>query len=324
MTDVLVLNEHEVEELLDMEGCIAAMEQALSSLARGEVHLPLRPVVRPPGANSFLGLMPVHRGGGQPLYGLKTVAVFPDNPSRGLDSHQGTVTLYDGETGQLRAVMNASPITAIRTAGCSAVATRLLARDDARELAVIGAGHQARPHIEAIGHVRDLARIRIVSRSAENAERLAAQFENADVAGSVEEAVRNADVVITVTNSAEPVLKRDWLKDGVHINAVGACFPNARELDSATVAVSSFFVDRRESAENEAGDYLLALKEGVIAADHIRGEIGELLVGETSGRTSAEEITVFESLGLAVEDLFAAEYLVRRARETGRGTTVDF
>ena len=139
-----------------------------------------------------------------------------------------------------------------------------------------------------------------------------------------EEAVRDADVVVTVTNSAEPVLKRKWLKDGVHINAVGACFPNARELDSATVAASSFFVDRRESAENEAGDYLLALKEGVIAADHIRGEIGELLVGETSGRTSAEEITVFESLGLAVEDLFAAEYLVRRAREAGRGTTVDF
>jgi ornithine cyclodeaminase/alanine dehydrogenase-like protein (mu-crystallin family) len=324
MTELLVLNEHEVEELLDMEGCIAAMEEALSSLARGEVFLPLRPKVKPPDVNNFLGLMPAHRGGDVPMYGLKTVAIFPDNPSRGLDPHQGTVTLYSGQTGQVLAVMNASPITAIRTAACSAVATRLLAREDARELAVIGAGHQARPHIEAMGLVRDLDRVRIAARTAAHAEKLAAQFENAEAASSAEEAMRGADIVVTVTNSAEPVVERGWLKDGVHINAVGACLPTFRELDSETVADSAFFVDRRESAVNEAGDYIIPLGEGAIRDGHIRAEIGELLIGAAAGRTSDTEITVFESQGLAVEDLFAAEYLVRRAEETGRGTTVEF
>jgi len=321
---MLVLNDHEVRELLDMDGCIAAMTEALAGLARGEFHLPLRPVVRPPGRSDLLGLMPTHRGGSRPLYALKTVAIFPDNPSRGLDPHQGTVTLFDGETGATLAVMNASPITAIRTAACSAVATRLLARDDARELAVIGAGHQAAPHVEAMRAVRPFERIRIASRNPEHARRLAATIDGVEAAGSVEEAVSGADVVVTVTSAAEPVVRREWLRPGAHVNAVGACFPHARELDSATVAESSFFVDRRESAENEAGDYLLALADGAIAPGHIKAEIGDVLVGAHPGRTSPDELTVFESLGLAVEDLAAAEYLLARARATGRGTEVDF
>jgi ornithine cyclodeaminase/alanine dehydrogenase-like protein (mu-crystallin family) len=321
---VLVLNAAEVEELLDMEGCIEAMTEALAALARGQFHLPLRPLVRPPDSPGLLGLMPTHRGGDRPLFALKTVAIFPDNSSRGLDPHQGCVTLYSGETGELLAVMNASPITAIRTAACSGVATRLLAREDARELAVVGAGHQAHPHVEAMLAVRDFDRIRIASRTPEHAERLAADFANAEASASVEEAVRGADVVVTVTSSAEPVLRREWLKAGAHVNAVGSCFPTMRELDSATVADSSYFVDRRESAVNEAGDYLLALEEGAIGPDHIRAEIGEILIGAHPGRTSPDELTVFESLGLAVEDLAAAEYLMRRAAETGRGTTVEF
>jgi ornithine cyclodeaminase len=321
---VLVLNATEVEELLDMEGCIAAMEQALSALARGEFHLPLRPVIRPPGADSLLGLMPTYRGGDQSLYALKTVAVFPGNAARGLDPHQGSVTLHSGDTGELLAVMNASLITSIRTAACSAVATRLLAREDARELAVVGAGHQAPPHVEAMLAVRPFERIRIASRNPEHAERLAGRFPQAKASPSVEEAVRGADVVVTVTSSAEPVLERDWLKAGAHVNAVGACFPTTRELDAATVADSSFFVDRRESAENEAGDYLLALEDGAIEPGHIRAEIGEILTGAHPGRTFPDELTVFESLGLAVEDLAAAEYLLRRADETGRGTRLEF
>jgi ornithine cyclodeaminase/alanine dehydrogenase-like protein (mu-crystallin family) len=320
---VLVLNARDVEELLDMEGCIDAMAGALAGLARGEFHLPLRPVVRPPGSPGFLGLMPTHRGGERPLFALKTVAIFPDNPSRGLDPHQGCVTLYSGETGELLAVMNASPITAIRTAACSAVATRLLAREDARELAIVGAGHQAPPHVEAMLAVRPFERIRIASRNPEHARRLAARYAEAE-ATSVEEAVRGADVIVTVTSSAEPVLRREWLKPGAHVNAVGACFPTTRELDSDTVAGSSFFVDRRESAVNEAGDYLLALEEGAIGPEHIRAEIGDVLVGAHPGRSSPDELTVFESLGLAVEDLAAAEYLLERARETGRGTKVEF
>jgi ornithine cyclodeaminase/alanine dehydrogenase-like protein (mu-crystallin family) len=320
----LVLNQHEVEELLDMEGCIGAMEEALSSLARGELHLPLRTIVRPPGRDDLLGLMPSHRGGSNPLYALKTVGVFADNPSRGLDPHQGTVTLYDGETGSLVAVVNATPITAIRTAACSAVATKLLAREGARIVAMIGAGHQAKAHLAAMQAIADFDEIRITSRNGDHSHTLAAEAPNGRAVASAEEAVRGADVVVTVTSSPEPVLRREWLQPGAHLNAVGACFPHTRELDSATVADSAFFVDRRESAENESGDYLIPLQEGAIGPGHIRAEIGDVLIGSQPGRTSDDEITVFDSLGIAVEDLFATEYVVRRAREAGRGAELEF
>jgi ornithine cyclodeaminase len=267
--------------------------------------------------------MPSHRAGETPLYALKTVAVVPTNADRGLDPHQGTVTLYDGTTGETRAVMNASAITAIRTAACSAVATRLLARPGARVAAMIGAGHQAKAHLEAM-RTLGFEEIRITSRNPAHASALAASDGKATAVESVQEAVRGADVVVTVTSSAEPVLRRDWLAAGAHVNAVGSCFPNTRELDTATVADSSFFVDRRESAENEAGDFLIPLGEGAVGSDHIRAEIGDVLVGAAEGRTQDDELTVFESLGIAVEDLFAAEYVVRRAREVGAGTELDF
>jgi len=320
---LLVLNQQEVEELLDMEGCIEAMAEALSSLARGEVHVPLRAVVKPPSEDTFIGLMPAHRGGGVPLYSLKTVCVMPDNPQRGLDAHQGTVTLFDGETGETRAIMNASAITAIRTAAVSAVATRLLAREDARELGILGAGVQARSHLEALRLVRDFDRVRIYAPTAEHARVLAGES-GAEAVGSAEEAVRDADVVVTATSSVEPVLERKWLKQGAHLNVIGGRPPTMRELDVATVADSAFYTDKRESAENEAHDYRDALEAGAIGSDHIRGEIGEVLIGSAPGRQSPEELTVFRSLGLAVEDLAAAEYVVRRARERGAGVEVDF
>ena len=320
---VLVLSQEEVERLLDMEGCIEAMADALASLARGEVHVPLRFLVKPADEPSLIGLMPAHRAGDSPLYSLKTVCVFPDNPKRGLDAHQGTVTLFDGETGEVRALMNASAITAIRTAAVSAVATRLLARDDVRELGVLGAGVQARSHLEALRLVRDFDRVRIYSPTAEHAL-LLAQEAGAEAVGSAEEAVRGADVVVTATSSSEPVLEREWLKQGAHVNAVGGRPPVMRELDTATIADSSFFVDRRESAEAEAGDYREALESGAIGSGHIKAEIGEVLIGAAPGRTTPNELTVFRSLGLAVEDLAAAEYVVRRARETGAGTEVAF
>src|SRR5215207_11710068 len=187
---MLVLTQEEVERLLDMEGCIGAMEGALAALARGEVHVPLRFVMRPGDEPSLLGLMPAHRAGDTPLYSLKTVAVFPDNPKRGLDAHQGTVTLFDGETGEVRVLMNASAITAIRTAAVSAVATRLLARDDARTLGILGAGVQAGSHLEALRLVRDFDRVRVYSPTRAHAERM-----GVEVAGSAEEAARDADVV---------------------------------------------------------------------------------------------------------------------------------
>jgi ornithine cyclodeaminase/alanine dehydrogenase-like protein (mu-crystallin family) len=220
--------------------------------------------------------------------------------------------------------MNATPITAIRTAAVSGVATRRLAREDARELAIVGAGHQSHPHIAAMLEARPFERIRIASRSYESARRLADEWPIATAVETAEEAVRVADVVCTVTSSPDPVVLGEWLRPGAHINAVGACFPHMRELDSAAVAGGSLFVDRRESAENEAGDYLLALTEGAITEDHIKAELGEVLAGSARGRTSDDQITIFESLGLAVEDLAAAEYLERRARETNTGTTLEF
>ncbi len=322
MTKILILNEHEVEHLLTMRECIGVMEEALASLARGEVTNPLRNVVRASGASGFLGLMPAFRGGKTPLYALKEVCVFPGNPARGLDTHLGAVLLHSGETGQLMAVMNASAITAIRTAAVSAVATRLLAREEARSLAIIGAGVQGRTHLEAIPLVRDIDDIRIVSRTRGKAEALAGK--GVRVVESVEEAVRGADIIVTATSSREPVIKREWIADGAHINAIGSSIAAARELDGATVAAASLFVDRRESTVNESGDYLSALREGDIGDDHIRGEIGDILIGKTRGRRSAKEITLFKSLGLAVEDLASAEFLFEKARRLGEGLSIDF
>ena len=320
---VLVLNQQEVEELLDMEGCIEAMAGALAALASGEVDQPLRSVFSPPGDSTLIGLMPAHRAGDRPLYSLKTVCVFPDNPKRGLDAHQGTVTLFDGETGEVRALLNASAVTAIRTAAVSGVATRLLARPDAATLGILGAGVQARSHVDAMRAVRDFERVVVYSPTPGHAQALADEV-GAEVGASAEAAMRGADVVVTVTNATEPVLERAWLEPGTHVNAVGGRPPRMVELDSATIADSGFYVDRRESTENEAGDYLRAREEGAIGPDHIRAEIGEVLVGAGPGRRDDQEITVFRSMGLAVEDLAAAEYVLGRARETGAGTTVEF
>jgi len=301
---LLVLNEHDVEELLTMEECIAAMEDALAALARGEVHNPLRQAIRAPGAPGLLGLMPSWR---EPYYALKEVCVFPGNPKRGLDTHLGAVILHSGETGAPLAIMNASAITAIRTAAVSAVATKLLAREDASVLAILGTGVQAKSHQRAIPLVRSIQEIRMCGRS-----------------GNAEEAVRGADIIVTATSSREPVLKREWISPGAHINAVGSSIAAARELDAATVAASSLFVDRRESTVNESGDYLFALREGAITEAHIKAEIGEILTGAAEGRTSRDEITLFKSLGLAIEDLASAALLFEKAKREGRGAWVEF
>jgi ornithine cyclodeaminase/alanine dehydrogenase-like protein (mu-crystallin family) len=319
---VLVLNQQEVEQLLDMSGCIGAMEAALSALARGEMSMPLRTLFAPD-ERSLIGLMPSHRAGTEPLYALKTVCVVPENPRRGLDAHQGTVVLFDGETGETRALLNASAVTAIRTAAVSAVATRLLAREDVRVLGILGAGVQARSHAEAMRAVRDFERVLLWSPTREHA-RACAEEVGADVAGSAQEVVEGAHVLVAATNATEPVLQRSWLRAGTHVNSVGGRPPRMTELDVATIAESAFFVDRRESTETEAGDYQRAREEGAIGADHIRAEIGEVAIGAKPGRRSDDEITVFRSMGLAVEDLAAAEYVVRRAREEGAGTRVEF
>lgn len=320
---LLVLGAREVEELLDMRQCIAAMTDVLAALARDELFQPLRQIMQPPGAETLIATMPAHRGGAAPLYALKEIVIAPGNPARGLDSHQGGVLLHDGVTGELVALLNASPITAIRTAAVSAVATRALARPDARVVAVLGAGVQARAHVEAMRAVLDDPEIRIWSRTADNARAIADEL-GATAAASAEQALAGADVICTVTTSREPILRREWLSDGAHVNAVGSSSPTARELDSATVASAALFVDRRESALHESGDYLIPLGEGAITSEHIRAELGEVLIGSRPGRGGADELTVFKSLGIGVEDLAAAALVVREARARGFGVEVDF
>jgi ornithine cyclodeaminase len=273
--------------------------------------------------------MPAYREGGNPAYALKEVCIFPDNPTRGLDAHQGAVLLHSAQDGRLLAVMNASAITAIRTAAVSGLATRLLAREDSTELAIVGTGVQARAHLDAMAAAWDFERVRIAGRAPSKARAFVSELSpkygfRMEAAASAEEAVRGADVIVTATNSAEPVIRRAWVKPGAHINAVGSCSPRKRELDTETVVASTFFVDRRESALNEAGDYLIAASEGAVGPAHIRAELGELLIGEEPGRGSSEEITIFESQGIAVEDLATAQYLYRKALEKGAGTRVAF
>jgi ornithine cyclodeaminase len=321
---VLILSERDVREVLDMESCIAAMEDVLARLARGELTNPLRSLMMP-GDGTGMGLMPSHAAGDAPVYGLKEIVVVGANSARGLDPHQGSVLLHDGTNGKLIAVLNASPITEIRTAAVSGAATRALARPGSRVVAVLGSGVQGRSHVDAMQTVLDDPIIRIWSRNPDHAEALALETHSL-VAASVEEAVDGADVVCTATSASEPIVTElGWLAPGAHINAAGA-FPNAlsRELATEVVAASRLYVDRRESALNESGDVVLGLEEAALGHDHIVGELGELLAGMCEGRRSDEELTVFKSMGIAVEDLAAAQLCVARARERGIGTEIDF
>jgi ornithine cyclodeaminase len=321
MSELLVLSHDEVRRLLPMDQCIELMANALADFARGYVWQPLRSVMRPPEQPSLLGLMPAHRSEPRRAYALKSVCVFPENPARGLDAHQGGVLLFDGETGELRALLEGSAVTAVRTAAVSAVATRELAHEDAKDLAILGAGVQARSHLEALPHVREFERVRIWSRTPEHAQATAAGSSlPIEVVDSAEAAVRGANVLVTATSSREPIVERDWLAPGAHINAVGSSIPTTRELDTETMTSAALFCDARESLVNEAGDYLLA----GLGPERIRAELGEVLIGEAEGRRDPDELTVFKSLGLAVEDLAAAERVYERARAGDMGTAVPF
>ena len=325
---LLVLSEADVHLLLTPAECIRVMDEALQDLARGDAFQPLRSLLRPSGAKGFLGLMPAYRGGERPAFALKEVCVFPGNPVIGLDTHLGAVLLHSAHTGELLAVMNASAITASRTAAVTAVATRSLARPDARVLAIVGTGVQARAHLHAVSLVRRFSEVRIAGRrtgqAAKFVERLAGSITNARACSSVEEAVRGADVVVTVTSSGTPIVKREWIADGAHLNLVGSSVRTAREVDGATMAAGPIFVDRHESTVNESGDYLFAVEEGLIGPENIRAELGDVLIGKAEGRRDDSEITIFKSLGLALEDLAAADYLFRKAKAAGAGVWVEF
>lgn len=324
--NVLVLSHTDVTRLLTMEACIEVMADALRATSQGGAVLPLRSVVWMPDRTGMIGLMPgfleqAERGVGN--LGLKVVSIFPGNHAAGYDSHQGVVMLFDTRYGYPLAIMDASSITAIRTAACSGVATRALARDDAGDLAILGSGVQARTHLAAMRAVRTLRRVRVWSRTAANAQRFAAESPvPVEVMPTARAAVDGADLICTTTAAREPVLEGAWLAPGAHVNAVGACFAATRELDTAAVARARLVVDRKESTLNESGDFLFARREGAIGEDHILGELGDLLHGRFAGRRGAGDITLFKSLGIAIEDLASAHHIYTQALAQGAGVSV--
>ncbi len=326
--ETLVVTQAEVPALLPMNECIEAMDETMRELARGETLLPLRSILWLPGRKAALGVMP----GVLPpegVLGLKAITVFPENEGTEFDSHQGAVLLFETRHGSLLAVIDATSITAIRTAAVSAVATRALARDDAADLTILGSGVQARTHLEAMLCVRGIRRVRVASRSLENARTFAARESRrhgvpVEAVDTVREAVAGADLICTTTASRDPILKGEWITPGAHINAVGASIPTARELDSDAIARARLYADRRESLENEGGDFLLARGEGAVDGGHIIGEIGEVLIGKVAGRRSRGEITLFKSLGLAIEDVASARHIYEKARKSRAGRFLEF
>lgn len=319
----ILLTEADVRALLTMDDLIGTMEEALADFSRQQVTQPLRTVLEVGPRQSFYGVMPAYLPT-RPALGTKLVTVFEGNPKRGLPTHLATIVLLDPETGGLLALLDGRYITEARTAAVSAVSVRHLSRPDAGVLALIGTGDQARSHLEAIARVRPLRDVRVWSRTAAHARAFAEAMGAQSpapirVAADAERAVDGADVIVLVTASREPVLRDDWVADGTHICAVGACRPTHREMDAALVARADLFADSRQAALAEAGDIVLAMREGAIDASHIRGEIGEVVAGTVAGRRDNDRVTIFKSLGLAVEDVAAAHLVYERARAGRRG-----
>lgn len=299
----MVLDEEAVRRLLRMEELIPAMEQALADFSSGKVVQPVRVMMPIAEHGAFLGVMPAYTGR---ALGAKLVAFYPRNV--GVPTHHAVVQLFVPETGVPLATMDGRLITEERTAAVSAVATNYLARPDAATLALLGAGVQARSHLKALRLVRAFREVRVWSPH--RAAAFAREF-GLRAAGSAEEAVRGADVIVTATSSRTPVLRGEWLTPGTHVNAVGAPRPDWRELDDAVLRRARLYVDSREAALAESGD--------VIAAGAVFAELGEVVLGWKPARQSAEEITLFKSLGLAVEDVVSADLVYRKAREAGGG-----
>jgi alanine dehydrogenase len=324
---VLIINQAEVNHLLPMHECMEAMVAALQAASGGDALQPLRSVLWSPSRTGALGVMPSFLAGID-SFGLKAVSVFPGNHGTAYDSHQGVVLLFEARHGRLLAIIDASSITAIRTAAVSAVATRALARKDAGDLAILGSGTQARTHLCAMRLARPLRRVRVWSRDYAHAQAFALR-ESARSGMRVEalpvaqEAVEGADLICTTTAARQPVLMGAWIAPGAHINAVGSSVASTRELDTAAVVTARLYVDRLESTVNEAGDFLIPKREGAIDETHIRGEIGAVLLGRVPARQSPEEVTLFKSLGLGVEDLAAANHIYQKALAEGCGQAIE-
>lgn len=319
----VLLSEQDVRIVLSMRDLIDAMEAALIRFSTREVEQPLRTVIEVGLQKAFFAVMPafIHEPA---ALGTKVVSVFPSNTAAGLPTHLATIVLLDSMTGELLSIMDGRFITEARTAAVSAVSVRLLAQPGASRLAIIGSGVQARSHLEAIGLVRDLAEVRVWSPSQDHRATFAREMQARTtapiiVAASARHAMDGADLVVLATASREPVVSREWVAPGTHICAVGACRPDQREMDSPLVSHGRLFVDSRTGALAEAGDIVIPMKQGAFDETHLAGELGEVAAGTVRGRTSPDEITIFKSLGMAVEDIAAAHLAYLKAAERGLG-----
>ncbi len=319
-TPLRVVSAADVRTLLPMADAVGLMADVLAAVSAGRAHVPLRSSM-PVGAADRLGLMPGALDD-PAIFGIKLLSLFPGNAAEGLSSHLGLVAVFEARHGQPVGLIEASSLTAIRTAAVSAVATRLLAREDAGDLALLGAGEQAASHLEAMRLVRPIRRVRVWSRTPGHAHHFA-RTHGVEAAESVSAAVAGANIICTLTGAREPILLGPQVGPGVHVNAVGACVPTAAEVDTALVAKSRYVVDMRRAAEAEAGEYLTALAAGAIGPGHMAAELGEIVSGLKPGRQDIAEITLFKSLGLAAEDLAAAQFILDRAQALGVGQTVQ-
>ena len=324
----LFVGAEEASEILGVNECIEAMDGCFRAMARGEAGFPPRLAVQLPSTSGALGLMPGYLAK-EGVFGVKATSVFPGNAGTRYESHQGAVLLFEADHGCLLGAVDAATVTRVRTGAASAVATMALARKDSRVLSLLGAGTQASSHLDAMAEAMPgLSKVKVWSRDVAHARALAegAKGRGVDMKAceEAEEAVLGADVVCTVTASTSPVLLGRWLRPGTHVNAVGASRPPARELDNEAVKMARLFVDSRVSARLEADDYLVPLREGAIGEEHILGEIGDVLEGKVRGRTGDSDVTLFKSVGLAIEDIAAALFVYRRAIELGAGTVLEF
>lgn len=325
---MLILNRADVAASLSHADCIEALEPAMRAVSAGHAIMPLRQYLQVPGSAIKFTLMPGYVAAPR-CFGVKIVSKAERASGSPWGSHVGAVMVFTPEEGIPVALLDGSELTAIRTAAASALATRALARADARCLAIIGSGQQAEHHVRALLQVRPVERIVIWSRSRERARSLMARLTlpatiAVDLADSVAEAVADADIVTTVTSARSPVLAGEWLRPGVHVNLVGAAIREAAEADAETVMRARFFVDYRESAMAQAGELLDAIEQGIVDEAHIAGEIGEVLSGQVSGRRDEHEITVYKSLGVAAQDLAAGWQAWLQARERSLGVEVDW
>ena len=317
---MLVIDRETVHERLTYDLCIPLVRKAMIALSRGETRQLLRSIIPLGGGHAF-GIMPGALGE-RAAFGAKLISVFPDNFEKGVQSHQGVVVLFDGESGAVACVVHAGEVTAIRTAAASAAATDALARVDATRLAILGYGEQAETHARAIAHVRRLASLEVWGRSLERADAFAARMRDAlDVPvrahATAEAAVADADIICTVTHASEPVLLGRWVKAGAHVNLVGSGGLGPVEVDDDLVVRSRFIADHREGVLAQGAEFANAKARGLIGDDHVVGEIGQVLDGSIPGRQSDEQITVYKSLGHVVQDLAAAQALYEDAQARG-------